>query len=181
MKRKWKSILYVLLAAAVLGGVLALCLWEREPQGDTDPNAPFVDLPDSTKKEVLKAIAEYKEEHPRWAPDEIFWYGELKPGQETPLTGRNYKYGVQYYGTFGGYHIVLSPIVSTGMGPGSRSIGDYRFDYGDSFLLYAYKNGKVRLLSEVYEEGLLNDEQIERLHQCYERFRQEIYPYLKYY
>lgn len=176
MRKRWKMILCVLLAAVLLGGMLALCLWEWDPRGDTDPNAPFVDLPDRTKKKVMEAISEYKEEHPAWAPDEIFWYGELKPGQEPPLTGRNYIYGVQYYGTFGGYHIVLSPIVSVGMGEGWRVIGGCYFQYRDSFLLYAYKNGEVRLLSEVYEEGLLNDEQIESLHQCYKRFRQEIYP-----
>ena len=174
--KNWKIAICIFLTVVLLGGVLALCLWEREPQGDTDPEAPFVDLPARTKRKVMKAISEYKEEHWGFAPDEIFWYGELKPGQEPPLTGRNYKYGVQYYGTFGGYHIVMAPIVSVGMGEGWRVIGNYRFTYADSFVLYAYKNGEVRLLSEVYEEGLLNDEQIKNLYQCYKRFGQEIYP-----
>ena len=184
MKKKWNVLAYILAVVLIVGGLLALWLPNRNgvestdaTRPDTDPDAPFVDLPKWEKERILKAISAYKEEHPAWVSDEVFWYGELKPGQEMPLAWMKYKYGVQYYGTFGGYDIVLAPMFSAGMGEGWRRIGNYSFKYGDSFVLYAYKNGVVRPLSEVYNEGLLDDEQIGLIDRCYERFSNEIYPY----
>ena len=57
----------------------------------------------------------------------------------------------------------------------ARTIAGCRFQYPDYFDLFAYKGGKVRPLGEMYEEKLLSDEQIGLIHQCYKRYRQEIY------
>ena len=165
----------ILLVALVAGGV-TLWLVNCTPP-DTDPEAPFVDLSDWEKRKVLAAIAAYWEqsETPGLCPDDLFWYGELIKGQEVPLSKYNYYYGVQYYGTFEGYHIVLSPQETMAEESIARTIAGCRFQYPDYFDLFAYKGGKVRPLGEMYEEKLLSDEQIGLIHQCYKRYRQEIY------
>lgn len=175
MKKKWKILLCVSLAVALLCGVLAVWLWEREPQGDTDPNAPFADLPDRTKKEVLDAIGK---EYPYRSYGTVFWYGDEYPVEVDEVTKEMYRfdYGVRYYGTFNGYHIVIAPIVSLVGMPQACVIGDYTFDYLDSFRLFAYQDGMVTPLEEAYKNGILSKEQIGLIHQCYERFNDEIYP-----
>ncbi len=91
------------------------------------------------------------------------------------MTRYNYAYGVQYYGTFGGYYIILSPQETMNEDGIVRTIAGYRFKYGDYYDLFAYKNGVARRLEEIYKEGLLDDEMIELIHQCYERYLEEIY------
>ena len=174
MERKWKMILCVLLAAAVLGGVLALCLWEREPQGDTDPDAPFVDLPDRTKRKVLKAVSARLAPHGVYLP--IFWYGEQDPARDPVLMEDIHRYGVRYYGTFGGYHIVLAPKrTETGGTIHGESIGGYDFLYVGLAMIFAYKDGVVAELYEVYEDGHLTKEQIGEIYQCYQKYNEEVY------
>ena len=184
MKKKWNILLYILSVMLIVGGLLALWLPNRNGEEnadatrpDTDPDAPFEDLPDLEKERVLKAISKYwaKSEKPGLCPDDLFWYGELSSGQEPPLTRYNYEYGVQYYGTFGGYYIILSPQETMNEDGIVRTIAGYRFKYGDYYDLFAYKNGVARRLEEIYKEGLLDDEKIELIHQCYERYLEEIY------
>lgn len=159
MKKKWKIVLCVSLTVALLCGVLAVWLINRTPE-DTDPEAPFADLSDRQKQKVLKAIETYwREASPKPGPGPLFWYGELKPGQDN-LLDMNYGYGVQYYGTFGGYHIILLPV---------EGLMEDRNEF------YAYKDGIAEPLEEVYESGRLSDEQISKIKQCYERYREEIY------
>ncbi len=179
MRKQWKMILCVLLAV-LLGGVLALCLWEREPQGDTDPNAPFVDLPARTKKEVLEAIIEYWNESPRPGPSKVQWHEKTSQYNEKWDGNRwehyyAHNYGLRYYGTFNGYHIIMCPLDSQLHLDWGVGIAGYGFVYLDSFELFAYKNGVVVPLKEVYVKGQLNDESIGKIHQCYERYNEEVY------
>ena len=186
MKKKWNILAYILAVALVAGGLLALWLPNRNTEDtepgetvadrpDTDPNAPFEDLSAWEKEKVLAAVAACWGETSEPGPDAFFWYGDPKPGQETSLTGENYMYGVQYYGTFGGYHIILSPKRAAVSMPSSVAIGEYRFEYGDYFKLLAYKDGVAWYLGGVYKNGLLSDEQIGQIYQCYIRYSQEIY------
>ena len=80
-----------------------------------------------------------------------------------------------YFGTFGGYHIILSGFDSVVNMPMWKGIGQYGFQYSDSFVLLAYKDGTALRVSDIYEDGLLTDAQIGLLHQCYERYGVEIY------
>ena len=56
-----------------------------------------------------------------------------------------------------------------------KRIGEYGFEYQDSFVLFAYKKGEVVELSQLYKDGRITDEQLEKIHQCYERYHQQIY------
>ena len=181
MKKKWKLVLCLLLAVILVAGGVTLWLVNRTPP-DTDPEAPFVDLSDREKEKVLETVSEY------WAYERdlennpaVWWYGEKRPHQEQPIDKDNYIYGVQYYGTFGGYYIILCPWSSaTGM-PYQVRIGGYDFTYTDGFWLLAYRDGQTVPLSEVYEEGLISEEQLGKIHQCYEIYINEIYSRLESY
>ncbi len=63
MKKKWNILLYILAVVLIVGGLLALWLPNRSGEEnadatrpDTDPDAPFADLPEWEKAKVLKAI-----------------------------------------------------------------------------------------------------------------------------
>ena len=187
MKSKRDILLYILEVVLIVGGLLALWLPNRNTEDteteeviterpDTDPNAPFVDLPEWEKELVKKGASEYW----TWALDlksplPVWWFGEVKEGQTTPLDWENYLHGVQYYGTFGGYYIILSPLKTWSSFKMGKRIGEYEFWYDCSFQLLAYKEGVATPLEEIYEKGKLTDEQIGLIYQFYERYRQEIY------
>ena len=179
MKRKhWIALLSIALAVLVAGGsVTAWHLMTRTPP-DTDSNAPFEDLSQWEKRRVLKAVAKYW----TWRFDmdtemPVWWYGELMPGQEGEMQSENYKHGVQYYGTFNGYHIILYSYerITQDVWLITKKIGEYQFLYLDPFQLFAYKDGTVIPLSEAYEKGYVSESQMGEIYQCYERYRQEIY------
>ena len=158
----------LLLCAVLLAGI-GLEVWlEHRPLPDTDPNAPFQDLPDRTKEKIKVAAKEYYHYSHH---GERFWYGDPPSDDwQDPL-----EYGMRYYGTFGGYHIVLAPIHSaTGM-PQTRVIDGYRFSWTDSFHIYAYKDGKVMKLEDAYELGLISKSQLDMIYQCFEQYNHEVY------
>lgn len=163
---RWMKVLCGLLCAVLLAGI-GLEVWlEHRPLPDTDPNAPFQDLSDRTKEKVKKAIEEY------YSPSVArFWLGE-PPTQDwqDPL-----EYGMRYYGTFGGYHIVLAPIATPIGMPMDRAIEEYRFHWPDSFHIYAYKDGKVMELEDAYELGLISKSQLDMIYQCFEQYNHEVY------
>ena len=167
-KKKWKVILCVVLAAVVLGG--SLTVWRLCFPPDTNPNAPFRDLPNWEKQKILSALEEYYITDP--PQPRLCWFGETNQHFTTPAG----KYGVQYYGTFGGYHIILSPRQAMAALPDrpSVSIGGYTFSYSDIFILFGYKDGKVIPLEELYLNPL-SKEQIGQIYQCYEQYPREVY------
>ena len=165
--KNWKRVICIFLTVVLLGGVLALCLWEREPQGDTDPNAPFVDLPDRTKKEVLEAV----EKKLAFLGRKTYWYNDTDVPQTVDRTP------VMYYGTFKGYHIAMAayPNPTGGKTPHAEYYGDYAFCLDTSFDLFACKDGVAVWLRDAYVGGLLGDEQIGQIYQCFNRYNEEIY------
>ena len=161
MKKKWKLVLCLLLAVILVAGGVTLWLVNRTPP-DTDPGAPFVDLSDREKEKVLGAISNYM------IPAQYHWYGQI---DQIDLN-----YGVRYYGTFGGYCIVSFPYgQNLGDTLFQKSIAGYHFEHIVGFILFAYKNGEVVEVEYAYENGLLSKEQIGKIHQCYERYNQEVY------
>lgn len=174
MKKKWKVFLCVALAVVVLAGGVTAWLLYTPP--DTDPDAPFKDLSDREKRRVLAAVEEYWESSP--PSPAIYWYGDPAPGGGY----RDLMHGVQYYGTFEGYHIILSSRETIGLAEQTYHYfaGGYSFSYGDPFVLLAYKNGKAIPLEEAYLNPL-SKEQIQQIHQCFERYSQEIYTYREYF
>ena len=179
MKRKhWIALLSIALALLVAGGSVTAWLLTRTPP-DTDPNAPFEDLSQWEKRQILRAVEKAYQK----PGNDVFWYREPNRVYEE-MYAKYYKshgvrydevYGIQYYGTFGGYRIILYPIESMWRWPMHKRIGEYGFEYQDSFVLFAYKKGEVVELSQLYKDGRITDEQLEKIHQCYERYHQQIY------
>lgn len=173
MKKKWKLLICVILAVAAVGSALAMWLASRTPR-DTDPNAPFQDLSDREKEKVLDAVTKFWKQHDMYLP--VFWYGEPDPAQDPRLLEGGYRYGVRYYGTFGGYHIVLAPKRTyTGNTMHGALASGYEFSYIGLFNIFGCKDGVAVYLRDLYDSGQLSEEQIGKIYQCYERYNQEIY------
>ena len=163
---RWEKLLCCLLCAAFLVGGGKI-LWETYPMWDTNPNAPFMDLSCWTKKKIITTVSDYWS-YISW---EAFWYGDSNVPSD-----KRYRYGLQYYGTFGGYHFVLSSLPTvTGEYYKIYTFGNYSFDYNGQFWLFAYKDGQVIPLEELYENGVLTDAQIAALYHCYRKYRQQVY------
>jgi len=177
---RWVKVLCGLLCAVLLAGI-GLEVWlEHRPLPDTDPNAPFLDLSDRTKEKVKKAVTEYQQKiYPSDTPL-VYWYSEPEAGLESLPKWEKLRYAIQYYGTVGGYIIVLSPHGRSDRGYAVLDVGNYSFRYSTGFFLLAYKNGSVVPVKDMYEQGFFTDEQIGLMHQCYERYKLEIYPYWEY-
>ena len=173
MKKKWKLLLSIAVAVVVLGGSLTAWLLYTPP--DTDPDAPFRDLSDREKEKVLDAVTKFWEQHDRYLP--VFWYGEPDPAQDPRLVEGGYRYGVRYYGTFGGYHIVLAPKrTATGNNMHLAGYGGgYEFSYIGLANIFGCKDGVAVHLHDLYDSGQLSKEQIGEIYQCYERYNQEVY------
>ena len=183
MKKKWKLVLCLLLALILVAGGVTLWLVNRTPP-DTDPEAPFVDLSDREKERVLKAVGEYWARSPEKGPHKLVWYEyrESKPLESFENETERYEYlypkhyGVKYYGTFNGYHIVISAVGFEINWKYTITIAGCRFSYAcPSFELLACKDGVATPLAEVYERGHLSDEQIKLIYQCYGRYNYQVY------
>ena len=76
--------------------------------------------------------------------------------------------GMQYYGTYNGYVVLFDE------GPlcvmSSEKIGNETFKWGSNFSLYAYKDGQFHELSDVYDEGHINDGQIAQIAQVHKDY-----------
>ena len=173
MKKKWNILLYILAVVLIVGGLLALWLPNRSTEEnadatrpDTDPDAPFVDLPEWEKELVLEAV----EKKLAYIGYDAFWYDDTEVGEK-------HIYGVRYYGTFGGYNIVVAFFYDTAGGiiTGYESVGSYRFSFGMQFDIFAYRDGVAVWLNDAYEDGVLSDEQIGQIYKCFEKYNEEVY------
>ena len=191
MKKKWNILLYVLAVVLIVGGLLALWLPNRSTEEnadatrpDTDPDAPCVDLTNVEKARILVAVGEYWARSSEKGPDRLVWFEqrEFKHPDEFENKTERYEYyypahyGVKYYGTFNGYDIVISPVGFEITGSYVITIAGYPFVYYcPYFELFAYKDGVAIPLMEVYERGLLSDDQIELIYLCYGRYNYQVY------
>ena len=159
MKKKWNVILCIALAAVVLGG--SLTVWRLCFPPDTDPDAPFRDLPNWEKKRIQAAVVKYYE---NWEPRvDVYWDSDSR-------------YSLRYYGTIEGYHIIFSarPTVGQIYKIYRYYVAGCSFSYSAPFVLLAYKNGEVISLLDAYLNPF-SKEQIQIIHQCWERFNKEVY------
>ncbi len=177
MKKKRNILAYILAVVLIVGGLLALWLPNRNTEDtepgetvanrpDTDPNAPFRDLPEWEKDKVLAAV----EKKLAYIGYDAFWCDDTEVGEK-------HVYGVRYYGTFAGYYIVVTPFYDTAGGSieGHESVGNYTFSFGMQFDMFAYKDGVAVWLNDAYEDGLLSDEQIGQIYQCFKKYNEEVY------
>ena len=101
-------------------------------------------LADWMKKEI--------EDHAKKEGTTITWYED---------TGS----GFRYYGTENGYVFLFCP--GGGQMTTTKVIGKYKFTYPIEFGLSAYKNGEFYRVEDLYNEGILSDECIERIHDAH--------------
>jgi hypothetical protein len=180
MKNRQTILLYLLAVGLVLCGLLALWLPNRIPP-DTDPNAPFQDLSDREKEKVLKAIEEYWEMSSQARPGKVLWYEKrsykhIENDDDRWDYYHAHTFGVRYYGTFNGYHIVMSPVDTRPAGRYTITIADCSFVYYASYFeIFAYRNGVAVPLRDVCESGMLDEEEIKMIYQCFEQYNKEIY------
>ena len=183
MKKKWKIVLCIALAAVVLGGSLTAWLLTRTTP-DTDPDAPFRDLSSRGKRNALNAIENYWKESPRPGPQKFVWYEKPDPyreGMDVDRTEYLYAnhYGLRYYGTFNGYQIIFcakEPLLHVpGVADSSVLIGGWSFTYPETFFLFAYRDGTAVLLQDAYRDGWISYEQLRLIHQCYDRYNEDVY------
>ncbi len=189
MKKKWNILLYILAVVLIVGGLLALWLPNRTTEGteaekvitehqDTDPDAPFKDLTNWEKIKILQAI---KDSYVWGDNVSDFWYVEMS----NDPSFYNYTYGLRYYGTFGGYHIIFCPrLDDTPMTTqpmyvrikyGEKEKEAYSFYHNNRFELFAYKDGVINTLNTVVFEKGISIEQLAMIHQCYEQYNKEVY------
>ena len=174
-KKKWKTVLCIVLAAVVLCGSLTAWLLTRTPP-DTDPNAPFEDLPRRTKEKIRVAVKEFWDYRGDNSFDDMWWYGEVTAEMAATMPSTDVNYNLQYYGTFNGYHIVCFQYDPCVLMRTSVTIAGYNFSVRSSELwLFAYKDGVAVPLSMAYWAGEFSDEQIGKIHQCWERYGREVY------
>ncbi len=81
------------------------------------------------------------------------------------------RFGSRYYGTFGGYEIVFEPGQLTWVE--TQVIGGESFTYSYSFQLYAYKDWKFHKLKDVYDGGLISQDDIAEIAQIHREWKYE--------
>ena len=112
---------------------------------EPDPNAPtegWIPLSDETIKEIQQALYEL---HGFTTPESAF---------SSPRF---------YYGTYNGYVILFSEGQIDILH--SVTVGTERFDHGSNFTIFAYKDGILHSMKDIYDNGGLTDEQISKIAQ----------------
>ena len=84
-----------------------------------------------------------------------------KNGRDITWYEDGYSSGFRYYGTENGYVFLFCP--GGGQMTTTKVIGKYKFTYPIEFGLSAYKNGEFYRVEDLYNEGILSDECIERI------------------
>lgn len=77
----------------------------------------------------------------------------------------------RYYGTFSGYDIVFMP--TSLMWVETQTIGGESFTHSSSFVIYAVKDWQIYRLEDVYEQGLISQENIAQLAQIHREWKSE--------
>ena len=129
----------LILAVILLLGCFAGCQGTKGPIQNEDGT-----LADWMKKEI--------EDHAKKEGTTITWYED---------TGS----GFRYYGTENGYVFLFSP--GGAQMSWTKTIGSCRFTYPMEFNLLAYKDHAVYKVEDLYKEGILSDECIERIHDAH--------------
>ena len=125
----------LILAVVLLLGCLAGCQGTKGPIQNEDGT-----LADWMKKEI--------EYNAKKIGTNIIWHED---------TGS----GVRYYGTENGYVFLFFP--GGAQMSWTTIIGNCKFTYPIEFFLSAYKDGEFYSVEDLYKEGILSDECIERI------------------
>ena len=191
MKRRNRSILALLLLAALLVSTLTGCFRAddapNEDGSDSDTLTNEIDQPteepteeqteEQTEAETatdvydllgIEMLSEEKQKEmsDAWQEQRGFplpFYFEDENGPLIPLG---------YYGTFGEY-IVFGGTLPGNMYitvPTTKKIAESTFSYGTGFSLMVYRNGEFTNLSDAYDAGLFTDSEIALMAERHELF-----------
>ena len=75
---------------------------------------------------------------------------------------------IRYYGTYNGYIIIFAKSNATAIG--EMNIAGKLFLCSNLFHIYAYRDGELYKLQDVYNDGLLSDENIAEIYEIHKRF-----------
>ena len=135
-----------LLVITLLLGCLAAC---QSTTGSDQTTGPLpIENEDGTLAQWMKDEIVQAYVNEGGSAKDILWADETPSGA-----------GRRYYGTDNGY-VILCGIG----GPECRwtiEIGEYVFKYSCHFWLWAYKDGELFQLKDVYEQGLISDDAIQ--------------------
>ena len=152
-----KRIILIILSALLVLSAAACGKAEDDPKGEE--NTPPVEqdppaqeeppseiekytLPEDLRAEIDAAYHAKYNDYPNWDFDDVA--------------------GAKYYGTYNGYAIMFSG--SQAFELDVETIGKEEFIYGTGFTIYAYKDGVLNLLSDVYyDKKDLSDEDIAKI------------------
>ena len=155
--------------ASMLALVLVLSIAACKPVG-TQPSAPKQTVPTVPEPTTVPTTA------PTTVPTEPSVVGgpsaELRAELEAFFgeweqldpVGPNIVCGRYYYGVYNGYAILMFAGDLAAISKGE--IGGLEFNWGSyPFHMLACKDGKIQELEDVYEAGLITDEQLAEIHQ----------------
>lgn len=81
--------------------------------------------------------------------------------------------GKRYYGTYGGYTVFFAHGAS--MAISGKRIGEHLFLNGNGFNLYAFKDGQLHFLADVYDSGAITSDEIGELADIHRAYTEEIH------
>lgn len=154
--------LCLLLTLALLLGCLAGCQMSQSPEqtNPTQPQKTYIENPDGTLAQWLKDEIESL----RWG-----WTWFEDGGYDNMI------YGYRYLGTYNGYVVLFAP--GTADMVYWITIGNYTFDYHCGFDLYGYKDGIFHELKDLYNQGLVDDTDIQSAWEAKEGYDQLVIEY----
>ena len=164
-----KKTAVVLSAAMLLSGCAAAQPGTSNPPQNLTTK-PSVTQPATQESQLNLLTAE------KMAEIENAWYAATNTELEDwyIITGDTVQDGTRYYGTCGGYVVLFVP--TDGDEKTSIVIGGVTITEQSAFELYAYKDGQFRSLKEVYQEGLISEEELKGIRGIHVQLQQKLYP-----
>lgn len=160
--KKW--IAAVSVAALLLSGCAAGKNDDKNLQTPTNNPAPTQTKP----ADAAQLTEEKKQEIEQiWVATlgQTNWYSE-ESGQIVD--------GLRYYGSYDGFDVLFNATDSATAT--SQQIGNAEFAHSGSFVLYAYADGQLRPLDEIFDEGLITEEALSLIATLHEQYQRKLYP-----
>ena len=174
MKHTVKKAISIMMVLILLLGAFAGCGNAMYSDSETTPIAnvgadPESDPdPDSDSELDNEEKAKLEEDWFKLKGEPLEWW-DFENGQYE---------GARYYGTFNGYIIFFVEHPSIGATiDADRGVGDFIFYHSGNFQIYAYKSGEFYTLEEAYRNGLLSDNQIEKIYNIHwHKYQKQVVP-----
>ena len=154
-----------LLILVLLIGCFAGCqsTQSQEPSEPAQPQDVLIENPDGTLSDQMKE--EIREAYAKKLGTPPGWYDEGE------------KYGLRYYGTYNDYTIIFEKFW---LECESRlELANYEIKYSSSFRLWAYQDGEFYDIEDVYNQGLITDEDVKSIYEAHCRDQEKLADFRK--